>query len=132
MNILIFTALMIFVLWVLNFYICAKPLINDCPDPAFSKKAIENGRNTLTCLCGVAGTAVALWLFPFLRWVILIFYGGAFAFAIVISTIVPIITGVVIGGNDKWSWLCILSNFFQAIADGLVLYGCIRLCFGWL
>ncbi len=132
MNYIIMCAIII-VLWAMIFLLSARPLISVFgKDNPYSKKAIENGNNTLSCLIGVALIFVAYEFWAFLKWVILVFYGLAFLWSFLISFLFPLISGLFLHDTNRADMHCMLGSFLQSLADLTIVFFCMRMCFGWL
>lgn len=113
--------------------VCTRQLILKFGDGnEYSRKAKENVRNSWTCLGGIFAVFLASTWLPFLKWIILVFYAGAFIWSFLISTVLPSISAIFTKDMQPFGWLTVLSNFFQSIACASVLLLCIHRCFGWI
>ncbi|MDP3447484.1 MAG: hypothetical protein Q8S22_05425, partial [Eubacteriales bacterium] len=89
----LFAILVIILMIVLGGAVCTRQIIFRIGDGnEYSTKSKENVRNSWTCFGGILAVLIASSWLPFLKWVILVFYAGAFLWSFLISTVSVLIT----------------------------------------
>lgn len=119
------------VIWVLNILIYSKYKNN--LDSPLAKKVVKNGNSIFYCVFGIAGIAISNFLWDFLKWGVVAYYGVMLIiqiFQVISGFILQIIADIKSRRVETEWWLVWASNVFAALGDAIIIAGCLKLNFG--
>ena len=123
----------IFSMIFLGGFVCTRKVIQIVgDDTAYANKTKENVRSSWYCFIGVLGVLIGSQWLPFIRWVVLIFFGLAFLWSFLFATLSTSITAIFTQGMQDYEWITVLSSFFQSISNAAVIWLVMYRGFGWI
>lgn len=112
---------------------CYIKVRNKYGDSDFSKKMSDNSKNIISCIMGIIFIILAVNLWNFIKWPLIIFYSLAFAYEFIVAFLITIILQIYLIFKkeyiEKESWYVILSNLISSLCYGLMAYSIFKFLF---
>ncbi len=132
MDYVITTAVILSMILVGGLVFTRKIILTIGDDNPYTNKTKENVRGSWYCIGGVIGVLIADLLFPFVKWIVLVIFGGALLWSFLISFLSTIISAVFTKGMKDYEWLTVFSSLVQSISNASVVLLVMHRGFGWI